>query len=194
MRSLVISLVLLSSTAFAADPPAAPPVAPPTAAPPKSEPRKVPRLSKQAIGACGCSLYAPEGFSVGAPQKSDDGSDVYTGSVKVDGWEFGVIAVKFGSDLGNDGDANEAMLLSYLEFLKTQLDITGAVGVGKGHKLDSNPNARGVIDFWKDKDGDDWAVKAWVDGKHLGVLYVAGKGDYPIYNVQQLFLDGFRFE
>lgn len=36
-------------------------------------------------------------------------------------------------------------------------------------------------------------VKGWVDANRLALLFVHGKGDYPILNAQQMFLDGFRF-
>jgi len=151
-------------------------------------------MRKQPIGACGCSLYAPEGFSVGAPDKSDDGADVYIGTAKVDDFEFGVIAVKFSVDLGDDGDALQGMLVDYMSFVRGQLNITQTAGVGLGHRMESHPAARGVIDYWTGKDGVEYAVKGWVDGKHLGVLYIAGKGSYPLFNVQSMYLDGFRFE
>ena len=72
--------------------------------------------------------------------------------------------------------------------------LTGAVGVGRGHTHAENASARGVIDYWKDKDGDSWAVKGWVDSTRLAVMFVYGPGDYPYLTAQQLFLDGFRLE
>jgi hypothetical protein len=191
---LLLSLaVLMSATAEAkkpkknAEPPAPAPVAAPAPAP-------APRIEKQAIGECGCSAYAPPGLTFEPPSKSPDGADVWTGSTFVDGWEFGVIAVKF-ADAGFGADVDlEALAEGYMEYLKGTLEITSAAGFGRGHTLESNPAAKGIIDFWKDAEGDEFAVKSWIDQKRLAVLFVAGPGAYPVPTVQQLFLDGFRFE
>lgn len=166
----------------------------PAAAPEKpAEKPPVPRFEKQAIGACGCAVYAPPGLVVEAPTKSQDGADVWTAVAHHGGYEFGVVAVKFAEPFA-EADPLEDLLVSYMDFLKSQLGITGAAGVGRGHTLESNPAAKGVIDYWTDAEGDSWAVKGWVDPKRLAVLYIAGKGEYPYFTAQQLYLDGFRFE
>ena len=167
------------------------PAAPEAPAPAEKPP--VPRFEKTAIGTCGCFQYAPPGLVVEAPTKSPDGADVWNASTHFGGFEFGVIAVRFGEPFPTT-DGLEDLLVGYLDFLKGQVGIVSAAGVGRGHRLDSNPAAVGVIDYWKDGEGDTWAVKGWVDPKRLAVVYVAGKGEYPYFSAQQLFLDGFRFE
>lgn len=181
-------LLVLSSLAFAADPPAVAPAVPP------AETKKVPRLSKTAIPGCGCSFYAPEGVKFDPPEKSPDGAEVWTVDTTVGSHHMGVIAVKFSAGMPTDAETLEGVLVSYLDYLKGTLKITSAAGYGKGHTMESNPAARGVIDFWKDADGDEWKVKGWVDPTHIGVMFVYGKGEFPIYNLQEMFLDGFRFE
>ena len=172
-----------------ASPTPAPAPAPPVAAPSPT----VPRLEKQAIGESGCAVYGPKGIVISGPQASEDGSPVWTGAVKVDAHEFGLIGVRFATPFPNASPAElEALLIGYLDFIKAQAQITGAVGVGRGHTLDALPGAVGVIDYWKDAAGDEWAVKGWVDARHLVVLYIAGPGAYPVFNLQQLYLDGLR--
>ncbi len=56
---------------------------------------KVPRLVKKAIGESGCYAYFPAGMGDFELSKSEDGADVYTGEVAVDGFRFACIAVKF---------------------------------------------------------------------------------------------------
>jgi hypothetical protein len=172
----------------------APMVTAPVAAPVPAAPPAPPRIEKQPIGECGCSVYAPAGLTVEPPTKSPDGSDVWTAYVASGEHELGVIAVKLSFDASGSDEEIEALLVSYLDYLKGNFGITSAVGYGRGHRLESNPAARGVIDFWRDGEGDEWAVKAWLDGHKIGVLYVAGPGSYPFTSVQTLFLDGFRFE
>lgn len=66
-------------------------------------------------------------------------------------------------------------------------------GSGIGHTLESNPIAKGYIDYWEDAEGDSWAVKACIDGNYLTVMYIAGDIDNMNFNLQQMFLNGFRF-
>ena len=154
----------------------------------------VPRFSKTPIGACGCSLYAPPGLTFGDPSKSEDGAEVWTAEVKEGDWIYGVIAVKFKEPFADATPENlEELLVAYLGFVQAQAGVTKAVGVGRGHTQAENPGARGVIDYWEDAEGDQWAVKGWVDKERLAVLFVAGKGEYPWFEAQQMYLDGFRF-
>ncbi len=182
-----------SSASEAHAEPAAEAAAEPVAAP------AVPRFARMEVPGCGCALYAPSGLAFDPPTKSEDGSDVWTGEAAVDRWHFGAVVVKFAvpmqaSTEAAPGDDMEALLISYMDFLKTQLSITSAAGVGRGHTHAENPSARGVIDYWEDKDGDHWAVKGWVDADRLAVMFVYGPGDYPYLTAQQLYLDGFRFQ
>jgi hypothetical protein len=85
------------------------------------------------------------------------------------------------------------MITSYLDFLQGQFGITGAAGYGKGHTMETAPNAIGVIDYWEDAEGLQYAVKSWCDGDFLSVMILYGAGEYPIFNAQEMFLNGFRF-
>jgi hypothetical protein len=87
----------------------------------------------------------------------------------------------------------EDVLIGYLDYLQTTFGIVNAAGYGKGHLLASSPNATGILDYWEDGEGNKWAVKAWADENKLGVMMLYGPKEYPYFNVQQMFLDGFRF-
>lgn len=155
---------------------------------------KVPRLSKMAIGQSGCAAYFPEGMPEFELSKSEDGSDVYTSEVEVDGFLFGCIAVKFGETFTDSSPEDmEALLISYMEFLQGNFGVTASAGVGKGHTLESAPDARGVIDYWEDAAGVQYAVKGWVNQQALGIMVIYGPKEYPHFNLQQMYLDGFRF-
>ncbi|MCB9558866.1 MAG: hypothetical protein H6709_00655 [Kofleriaceae bacterium] len=174
-----------------ADPDAPPPPADPDA--PPADPGGVPRFERTNIGASGLSAYLPRGFPAFAVTPSEDGSDVLTAELDVGGFTFGVIAVRFKDPIGDDGDANEELLIAYLDFLKGSVGVTGAVGYGRGHTLADAPAARGVLDYWQTGDGGELVVKGWVTSTHLAVLYITGHGEYPYFNAQQMFLDGIRF-
>lgn len=135
-------------------------------------------LKKYAIGASGSSAYLfcdPGKFDVA---KSPDSSDVYTGECTNDDVTYGVICVKLREKI-NDMETSESTLISYLDYLKGSLKITGSAGYGKGHRLKDREDTRGVIDYWKDKDATNWKVKGWTDGKYIAVLYVSSAKEVP---------------
>lgn len=155
---------------------------------------EIPRLVKTDIGQSGCAAYLPEGMPAFGLDKSEDSSDVYTSEIELDSFVFGCIAVRFSEPFINSSpEEMEELLISYMEFLKGPFEITGATGYGKGHRLDGFPEARGVIDYWEDGNGNQYAVKGWVNQKYIGFLYIGGAKEYPYVNVQQMYLDGFRF-
>lgn len=160
------------------------------------EKEPVPQLSKTVIGNSGCSAYLPQGFPEFEVSFSEDSSLVYVSEMGIGNYYFGCITVKFAEpfDASVSGDEFEELLIAYMAFLENSLDITGAAGIGRGHRLESSPDARGVIDYWEDEAGNHYAVKGWANAKNLGVLYITGPDEYPYFNLQKMFLDGFRFE
>jgi hypothetical protein len=154
-----------------------------------SEP--VPRFERVPVGETGFEAFVPRGFPELEANTSQDGSLVATGELALGNFHFMIIGVRLKDAL--PADDTEAVLESYLDFLKTQLAIERSAGYGKGHRLDDQPEARGMIDFWVDKDGDEWAVKGWVTPTHLAVLAVYGRGEYPYHNAMQMFFEGVRF-
>jgi hypothetical protein len=156
----------------------------------------VPRLSKFPVAQTGCSVYLPGSPGEFEKSLSQDSSEVYTGEVQHGDHFFAVILVKFTESTASEIQTPEvkAMLMeSYLDYLKAQFGITASAGYGRGHTLESAPSAVGVIDFWEDAEKKQYAVKSWCNGQILSVLLLYGPKEYPHFNVQQLFLNGFRF-
>jgi hypothetical protein len=149
----------------------------------------VPRFSKYEIGG-GMRAYFP-----GKPEVKhsllEDSSDMYTCEIIWKDFFFSAIAVKFSQPLDEQG--LEGLAESYLDFLKGQYGITGSAGYGRGHTLESNPKAKGIIDYWEDGAKNQYSVKAWVDSRYMGVMILYGPKEFPNFNVAQLFLNGFRF-
>ena len=146
-------------------------------------------LKKIAIGNSGCSLYSYCPLKIEmAPSK--DSSIIYTGECVSEAVSYGVICVKLLHPRTDLSQAEELMV-AYLDYLKASFDITSAAGYGKGHRLNNNENTRGILDYWEDKERNKWKVKAWTDGKFIGVMYVFSKKELPESKVN-VFLDSFR--
>lgn len=158
-------------------------------------PPKIPKLTKMKIGTSGCAAYFPEGMPAFELTKSEDGSDVYTAETVVDDFFFSCITVKFLQPFSDASpEEMEELLVSYLDFLEDEFDILSSAGVGKGHRMDDSPDVRGVLDYWADTEDTQYAVKGWVNQRALGVMILYGPSEYPHFNVQKMYLDGFRFE
>ncbi|MBS1920678.1 MAG: hypothetical protein JST17_10535 [Bacteroidetes bacterium] len=148
-------------------------------------------LKKYEINNSGCAVYmycTPEQFK---EAYSDDSSKVYTAECNRDEFYYGVICVRLLTPSENLGEA-EDMLISYLDYLKTSFDIKSAVGYGRGNHLNNREDTRGVVDYWKDDLNNNWKIKAWTNGKFIGVLYVYSAKELPETKVD-VFLNSFRF-
>lgn len=145
---------------------------------------------KYAVSNSGCSLYTycePK-FDV---DYSEDSSKVYTGECTSGQVTYGLICIRLLHPV-SDLNMAEDLVIAYLDYLKVNFEITTAAGYGKGHRLNNNDNARGIIDYWLDKEKANWKIKAWTDGKFIGVLYAKSKKVLPETKVE-FFLNGFRF-
>lgn len=154
---------------------------------------KVPRLQKTALGKSGCFAYMPKGDLTCQLTYSIDSSEVYNCDISEGDFVYSVIVVKLkDTRLSTEEDKND-MLIDYLDFLQTNFSITESAGYGLGHTLNNYPEAVGILDYWKDSENNQWSVKGWADSSTIGIMMLQGPTDYPSFNVQQLFLDGFRF-
>jgi hypothetical protein len=121
---------------------------------------------------------------------SEDSSKVYTGECISSEVNYGVICIKLLVPVTDLGKAEELMT-SYLDFLKADFHVKDSAGYGRGHFLNKNEQTRGIIDYWKDTEEQNWKIKAWTDGKFIGVLYAHSKKELPESKVN-VFLEGFR--
>ncbi len=153
----------------------------------------VPRFAKYDVAETGCKVYLPGDPGEFELTLSEDKSEVYTAEVTHEDYNFAVIVVKFSEPIGDATDDKNDMMTSYLDFLQKQFAVTDAAGYGLGHTLESAPDAVGVIDYWEDSDGLQYAVKSWCDGNFLAVLVLYGSEEYPYLTAQEMFLNGFRF-
>lgn len=141
-----------------------------------------PRLKKVQIEKTGCSLYAPDTLQFDL-SFSEDSSAVYTGEWLVGNHRFAVILVDLNNVILANQEEKEDLLISCLDFLQANFEITESAGYGKGHMLESDPTAVGVIDYWIDASADEWAIKGWINDRYIAVLMLYGPGEYPHYTV-----------
>jgi hypothetical protein len=147
-------------------------------------------IKKYNISNSGCSayLYCPAKFDI---SRSPDSSVVYLGECVNAEVTYGVICVKLLNPITDLNNA-EDLLIQYLDFLKTNFEITQSAGYGKGHLLNNDEKTRGILDYWGDLNKNSWKVKGWTDGKFIGFLYAYSKK--PLNETKiNVFLDGFRF-
>ncbi len=154
----------------------------------------VPRFVKQPIENTGCYAYFPSDAEMTFDLSySPDSSKVYTGDFLSGDFHYSIILVQLKDLVMENTEDKENMLVAYLDYLRESFSIVGSAGYGKGHTMESNPSAAGMIDYWQDDEGDLWMVKAWADGSTIAVMLIYGTIEYPSYSAAQLFLDGFRF-
>jgi hypothetical protein len=147
-------------------------------------------IKKYPVNKSGCFVYMfcdPVKFD---EDYSQDSSKVYTATCTKDEIHYGVICAKLLKPV-DDLDEAQELAAAYLDYLKVDFEIKSAVGYGKGNHLNSNENTRGIVDYWKDKENNNWKVKAWTDGKFIAVLYTYTKTEVP--DKADVFLNSLRF-
>ena len=147
-------------------------------------------FKKVLISNSGCSLYVYCDFNF-ETEYSEDSSLVYVSECAKDDVNYGVICVKL-IQPADDLNRAEESLINYLDYLKSSFKILKSAGYGRGHRLANNENTRGVIDYWEASDKNKWKVKAWTDGKFIGVLYGYSAKELNETKLN-VYLESFRF-
>lgn len=145
-------------------------------------------LRKDSISNSGCTLYMYCDIKYEI-KKSEDSSQLYTGECTVGDITYGVICVRLLTPIAELTMA-EDLLIAYLDYLKSNFEIVKSAGYSRGQRLNNNENTRGIIDYWEDAELNKWKIKAWTDGKYIGVLYAKSKKELPDTKVN-VFLDSF---
>jgi hypothetical protein len=153
---------------------------------------QTPRFTKYFVSDTNAEIYLP-GEPDWLPSKSEDGSFVYTTSITHSDNEYVAIVVKFAESPGSDQAVLEALLMAYIKYLGTNVfNITNMTDFGMGHKLESAPQAYGLITFAEDAEGQKYAIKGWIDSGMLSVLSIRHKQELN-NKIQDVYLNGFRF-
>ena len=151
-------------------------------------------LKNYSINHTGYSSLFPANPGKAEVSLSDNELEVYTSEVEYNEIRYGLAMVlledKF---INSDKETLQSLLVSYMHFLKLSHDITSSIGYVKGQKHPANSSATGIIDFWEDERGAQWAVKGWINNDVLAVLYVYSNRAQGM-PVPDAFLDGFVFK
>lgn len=145
-------------------------------------------LKKYAIGNSGCSFYGYCDAKINI-EYSPDSSKVFKGECVVGDVSYGIICVKLLNPV-IDLTAAEDLLIAYVDYIKTTVEIEKAAGYGRGHRLNNDENTRGILDYWEDAEKDKWKIKAWTDGSYIGFMFAYSSKDLPEPKVDA-FLNGF---
>jgi hypothetical protein len=152
-----------------------------------------PVFTRYKISETGCSAYFPSDPGQITVEQSPDSLSVYTGEATWGSANYALILVDLEDHMADLSiEELEDLMTAYMDYLQGEFDLTESTGYGKGHTLDSNPDATGIIDYWEDDDGTKYDVKSWADNHFLSVLIVYSTEDVD-ENYKSMFLDGFRF-
>jgi hypothetical protein len=146
------------------------------------------------ISTTGYSVLFPA--DPGSPEVTLNNSELeeYTMEVSSNGKRYGMQLVLLGSNfINSEKETLESLLVSYMQLLKLSYDVTSGIGYIREQKHPSNADANGILDFWEDERGAQWAVKGWVDKTALAVMYVHTPNPDGM-EVPYEFLDGFTFK
>lgn len=149
-------------------------------------------LKKYAIGTSGCSVYSFCDPGTFEENYSEDSAKVFTSECKNEDAYYGIICIQLKNEISIMANA-EDVLVTYLDYLKSAFKITNATGYGKGLRLKGMENTRGVVDYWKDGEKNNWKVKGWTNGRYITVLYAYSLKELPETKVNAV-LDGFLFK
>jgi hypothetical protein len=153
-----------------------------------------PKFEKVDLGESGATAYLPESDSlVTSVDLSEDGSKVFTAGVQAGDYYYGIILAQFAGFTLDTKEDRENTLIAYLDYLQEMNSIMYSAGYGMGHALATDESVEGVIDFWVDAEGDEWAVTGWVQPDAIAVMYILGPGTYPNYTLSKFFFNGISF-
>lgn len=161
----------------------------------KAQTSSTPRFSKIPIQNTGCAAYFPGPVGEISMSYSEDSSEVYTAETEdtyYNGQKFGLILVRFNPQYSIP-TSNDYLLISYMDYLKSTLNVKSSAGYGKGHTLSTHPSAVGVLDYWEDETKTQWVVKGWTADGFLCIMFIYGAESIENINVQEVFFNGFRF-
>lgn len=136
---------------------------------------------------CSVSMYCQPGFQSDVDQ---DSNPYYSARCAKDDISYGIVCIKLSKVITNLKAAEDVMI-QYIEYLKADYEIMQVKGYEKGIKLKNREDTRGLIDHWTDNKDNKWKIKAYTDGKFIGILYAFSRKELPEEKVNA-YLDSFR--
>lgn len=154
---------------------------------------QIPQFKYYPVNETGYAALFPTNPGKAEVSLSDNELKLYSSEVEFNRERYGLIMVLLEDHfVKSDKETLESLLISYMEFLKLSNDISSSIGYEKQQTLPTNPLATGILDFWEDEQGAQWAVKGWVTNDALAVLYVHSTKEESMA-IPNNFLNGFMF-
>ena len=151
---------------------------------------QTPRFKKYNVGETPVQIYLPT-EPKWDKSLSEDGSEVYFYDDLFGKINYTAIIVKLSSDI--EVGKNDALLESYMTYLEDSVfSLDQKAGYGKGHTLDNQPTVKGLLQIGKSKEGKEYKILGWTDGKYIAVLATSSLEEMN-YSIHELFLKGIRF-
>ncbi|HQC06472.1 MAG TPA: hypothetical protein PK067_05575 [Kaistella chaponensis] len=151
---------------------------------------QTPRFTKYNVASTSVQIYLPT-EPKWDQSTSEDGSEIFIYDDLFGNMNYSAIIVKLHPTVVNDKPEN--LLESYMIYLeKAVFTLDQKAGFGKGHTLENQPNVKGILQMGKSKDGKEYKIMGWTDGKYIAVLATSSLEEMN-YNIQEMFLRGIRF-
>ena len=151
---------------------------------------QTPRFKKYVVAETQMQIYLPT-EPKWDQSTTGDGSEVYVYDELFGTINYTAIIIKISSTITNKDPEN--LLESYMIFSEDSVfSLDQKAGFGKGHTLDNQPNVKGILQMGKSKDGKEYKIMGWTDGKFIAILSTSSLEEMNV-NIQELFLRGIRF-
>lgn len=142
------------------------------------------------VSSCGCTARLPA-QPLTKKLRDEKGNPVYVGQAKEQHVTYGFATVELEQHLYNREEAEQTLFL-FMEAMHPSFNIEYTTALTHGYTHPHSPHVWGMTDYWQDKDGQDWKVKGWTDGRIMTVLYVKNIGGVS-FERQDAFLNSFQF-
>jgi hypothetical protein len=123
--------------------------------------------------------------------KTEEGYSAYIGQSKERRSRFGFATVLLPAAIADEEEMKHALYL-LMEDVYRSFDIVCGTGLSYGYNHPGDPTIFGFTEYWQDKKGHDWKVKAWSNGLVMTVLYISHIGTVSLKD-QESYLDGISF-
>jgi hypothetical protein len=145
---------------------------------------------KLTIGAPGCTLTVHKPPTIHRID-TEEGYPAYIGQSKIAESTYGFATVILPVFIDNHDEVKHKLYV-LLEDVYSSFRIEYGTGLSYGYNHPGDEAIFGFTEYWQDKDGMDWKVKAWTNGKVMTVLYIRNIGSVSLKD-QDSYLDGISF-
>lgn len=134
----------------------------------------------------GCSSYLNTSARRLHIRRTKDGDTIYFNEYTSRGVTYGMVCVQMSSR--HTERQSEKILVNYMNRARKPMHIAANSYMEIVHEMQHLT----ITDYWQDKNGIDWKVKGYTNGKIVALLYVKNISDTSVSH-HDAYLDGFRF-